>query len=169
MKKDVAELIRRCESCQKYANIQYQSSSQLTSVIAPWPFVQWRIDILDLFPPTSSQKKFIVVAIGYFIKQVKAEFLASITKSKIEDFIQKLIIYRFSLPYIIITDNKQKFDNQNFKEFCAKFHIMHKLTSVDCSQSNGKMKVTNRIILYDLKTRLNETKGLWMEELYPIL
>ena len=38
MKKDAAELIRRCESYQKYANIQHQSISQLTSIIAPWPF-----------------------------------------------------------------------------------------------------------------------------------
>ena len=34
MKKDVAEFVRRCEPCQKYANIQYQSVSQLTSIIA---------------------------------------------------------------------------------------------------------------------------------------
>ena len=35
MKKDAAELIRRYEPCQKYANIQYQSVSQLTLTVAP--------------------------------------------------------------------------------------------------------------------------------------
>ena len=40
MKKDVAELVRRYESCQKYANIQHQLASQLTSIIASWPFTQ---------------------------------------------------------------------------------------------------------------------------------
>ena len=35
MKKDVADLVRRCEPCQKYANIQNQPASQLTSIVAP--------------------------------------------------------------------------------------------------------------------------------------
>ena len=50
-----------------------------------------------------------------------------------------------------------------------KFYITHKLTSVGHPQSNGEVEVTNRIIVHGLKTRLNEAKDLWMEELYPIL
>ena len=107
MKKDTAELVRKCESCQKYTNIQHQSASQLTSIIAPWLFAQWRIDILDPFSLASGQKKLIVIAIDYFTKWVEAESLTQITKSKIEDFIQKLIIYRFGLPHTIITDNRR--------------------------------------------------------------
>ena len=105
MKKDAAELVRRCEPCQKYANIQYQSASQLTSIVVSWPFVQWRIDIFDLFSSISGQKKFIVIAINYFTKWMEAKSLAQIIESKMEDFIQKSIIYRFNLPHTIITDN----------------------------------------------------------------
>ena len=105
MKKDAVEFIRRCEPCHKYTNIQHQLTSQLTSIIAPWSFTQWRIDILDLFSPTSSQKKFTMVAINYFIKWVEAESLAQITESKMEDFIQKLIICRFDLSHTIIIDD----------------------------------------------------------------
>ena len=50
-----------------------------------------------------------------------------------------------------------------------KFHITHKLTSVRHLQSNGEVEVTNRTILHGLKTRLNEAKGLWIKELYPVL
>ena len=46
---------------------------------------------------------------------------------------------------------------------------MYKLTSVGHPQSNGEVKVTNRTILYGLKTRLNETKDLQVKELYSIL
>ena len=62
---------------------------------------------------------------------MEAEPLAQITKSKMEDLIQKSIIYKFGLSHIIITDNDRQFDYQNFKKFYAKFYIMHKLTSVD--------------------------------------
>ena len=50
-----------------------------------------------------------------------------------------------------------------------KFHITHKLISVGHPQSNREIEVTNRIILHGLKIRLNEAKGLWIEELYPVL
>ena len=117
----------------------------------------------------SDQRKFIVAVIDYFTKWVEAKPLAQIIESKMEDFIQKSIIYRFSLPHTIIIDNGWQFDNQNFKRFCTKFYITHKHTLVSHLQSNGEVKVTNQIILYGLKTRLNKAKGLWMEELYSIL
>ena len=37
------------------------------------------------------------------------------------------------------------------------------------SQSNGEAEVTNITILQGLKTKLTETKNLWIEELYSIL
>ena len=169
MKKDAAELVRRCESCQKYANIQHQPASQIAPIVAPWPFAQWGVDILGPFPPASGQRKFIVVAIDYFTKWVEAEPLAQITERKMEDFVQKSIIFRFGLPHTIITDNGRQFDNQDFKDFCARFHIRHRLTSVGHPQSNGEVEVTNRTLLHGLKTRLNEAKGLWVDELGSVL
>ena len=50
-----------------------------------------------------------------------------------------------------------------------KFHVIHKLTLVGHPQANGEVEVINRTILHGLKTRLNEAKGLWVEELYPVL
>ena len=73
MKKDAAELVRRCEPRQKYANIQHQPASQLTSIVAPWAYMQWRIDILGLFLLIFDQKKFIVIAIDYFTKWIEVE------------------------------------------------------------------------------------------------
>ncbi|XP_073112305.1 uncharacterized protein [Elaeis guineensis] len=44
-----------------------------------------------------------------------------------------------------------------------------RLTSVEHPQSNGEVEVTNRTILHELKTRLNEARGLWVEELPSVL
>ena len=38
MLQDAQEFIRRCDECQRYANIQRQPSTHLTSISAPWPF-----------------------------------------------------------------------------------------------------------------------------------
>ena len=110
-----------------------------------------------------------MVAVEYFTKWVEAEPLAQITEKKMEDFVLKSIIYRFGIPHTIITDNGRQFDNDQFREFCSKFYITHKLTSVGHPQSNGEAEVTNRTILHGLKTKINGAKGLWVEELYPIL
>ena len=100
---------------------------------------------------------------------MEAEPLAQITEHKIEDFVQKVIIFRFGLPHTIITDNGRQFDNNNFREFCARFHITHRLTSIGHPQSNGEVEVINQIILRGLKTRLNEAKGFWVKELHSVL
>ena len=48
-------------------------------MMAPWPFAQWRLDILSLIPLGTRQMKFLAVGIDYFTKWVEAEFLAKIT------------------------------------------------------------------------------------------
>ena len=50
---DSIEYVRRCDRCQRYANIQRQSASELTPLSAPWPFAQWGMDILEPFPMAS--------------------------------------------------------------------------------------------------------------------
>ena len=127
------------------------------------------MDILGPFPPASGQRKFLLVAIDYFTKWVEAEPLAQITEGKVESFVKNSTIFRFGIPHVIITDNGRQFDNPKFKDFCARYHIQHRLTSVAHPQSNGEAEVTNRTILHGLKTRLNAAKGLWAEELTSVL
>ena len=47
--------------------------------------------------------------------------------------------------------------------------IEHKFGSVSYPQINGMTEVTNRNLLTGLKKRLDEAKGNWVEELYPVL
>jgi ribonuclease HI len=55
---DAAELVQKCENCQKCARDQKQPSS-LTQLIQPtWPLQRWGLDLLGLLPPTQVQKFF---------------------------------------------------------------------------------------------------------------
>ena len=47
--------------------------------------------------------------------------------------------------------------------------IEYKFGSVSYTQTNGMTEVTNRNVLTSLKKMLNEAKGNWVEELYPVL
>ena len=127
------------------------------------------MDILGPFPLTLEQRKFLLVAIDYFIKWVKAKPLAKITEVKVIDFVWKTIICRFDLPRVIITDNGRQFSGSKFAEFCRNRGISQYFTSVGHPQTNGEAKVTNKTILQGLKTKVDRAKGAWVDELYNIL
>ncbi len=163
------DFVRRCDRCQRNANVQRRPSAPLTSISFPWPFAQWGIDILGPFPLATGQRKFLVVSIDYFTKWVEPEPLARITEQKMRNFVWKSLICRFGLPRILISDNGRQFDNLCFREFCSELGIDHRFTSVAHPQTNGETEVTNRTILQGLKARLDQSKGQWVEDLYNVL
>ncbi|XP_070043008.1 uncharacterized protein [Nicotiana tomentosiformis] len=73
---------------------------------APWPFVVWGMDVIGpIEPAVSNGYRFILVAIDYFTKWVKAVTFKSVTKKAMVDFVHSNIICRFGIPKVIITDN----------------------------------------------------------------
>ena len=87
IQKDAADFVKKCDSCQRYANIQCRPAVELTPLIAPWPFAQWGMDIPGPFPLATGQQKFLLVAVDYFTKWVEVEALAQITEAKVENFV----------------------------------------------------------------------------------
>ncbi|KAL2230940.1 UNVERIFIED_CONTAM: Gag-Pol polyprotein [Sesamum indicum] len=128
----------------------------------------WGIDIVGPFPPTQAQKKFIIVAVEYFSKWVKAKAVAKISEKEVINFIWKNIICRFGIPRVLISDNGTQFQGRKITEWCKELKIAQHFTAVANPQANGQTEVTNRTILQHLKTRL-ENKGSWVDELPGVL
>ena len=78
MLKDTTKLVRKCKACQEHAKISHLPYEPLTSIMSPWPFQQWGLDILGPLPIGRGQCKFIIVAVDYFTKWAEAEPLATI-------------------------------------------------------------------------------------------
>ncbi|GAV88088.1 rve domain-containing protein [Cephalotus follicularis] len=169
MHQDAINLVRKCDKCQRNANISRRPSQPLTSITAPWPFAQWGMDFVGPLPMATGQRKFLIVAVDYFTKWVEAELLATITEKNTKSFVWKSIICRFGVPRTIITDNGKQFDCQAFRDFCREWRIEHRLASVAYPQSNGQAEVINREIISGLKKRLEDSKGRWTEELPSVL
>ncbi|KAK3028730.1 hypothetical protein RJ639_037753 [Escallonia herrerae] len=146
-----------------------QSPSPLSSLSSPIPFAMWGMDIMGPFPPATAQRRFVIVAIDYFTKWVKAEALATISEKKCEDFFWRTVVCRFGIPRVLVTDNGKQFDNPTFKTFCANLTIEQRFTSVAHPQTNGQTEVTNRTLLQRIKKKLDGAKGLWVDELPKIL
>ena len=102
---DAVELVKKCDKCQRFKNVQRLPTEKLTTITSPWPFAQWGIDIIGPLLLGKGQVKFLLVAINYFTKWVKVEALATITEARIRNFVWKSIICRFGIPRMIISDN----------------------------------------------------------------
>ncbi|XP_059654543.1 uncharacterized protein LOC132301292 [Cornus florida] len=73
------EYARRCDKCQRYGPMKHQSAEDLHAMANPWPFAQWRIDMVGPLPKTVEQKEYALLATYYFTKWVKAEACSSVT------------------------------------------------------------------------------------------
>ena len=169
MLKDSTELIRKCKACQEHAKISHLPSEPLTSVTSPWPFQQWGLDILGPLPIGRGQCKFIIVAVDYFTKWAEAEPLATITEQKVSNFVWSSIIYRFGIPRSLVSDNRKKFNNPKFRDFCVELGIKNYYSSPSHPQSNGQAEVTIRTLKAALKTKLEDLKEKWVEYLPEVL
>ncbi|XP_074356504.1 uncharacterized protein LOC141696233 [Apium graveolens] len=90
----------------------------------------------------TAQRKFLIVAIDYFTKWIKAKPLAKITTNQVAQLLWK-------------------YDEEN--------EIELRFTFVAHPQANGQAKVANRIILDGLKKRIEKSKSSWVDELPPTL
>jgi hypothetical protein len=87
MGKDSAEFIRNCDKCQRFARITKNPPEKLDSVLSPWPFAKWGVNLVGQMPPGKGKKKFLVVAVDYFTKWEEAEALAFVTANNVINFL----------------------------------------------------------------------------------
>nr|GEX76662.1 reverse transcriptase domain-containing protein [Tanacetum cinerariifolium] len=166
---DAKKEVEKCDSCQIHASVPRLSKTLMTSIMAPWPFYQWGMDILGPLPPAMGGAKFVIVAIDYFTKWIKAKPLVKITSNELIRFVMDNIICRFGLSRIIITDNGAQLVNDPFKSWYGRFEIHQMNTTVEHPQANGLVERANTSLMEGIKTRLEREKSGWVDELPNVL
>ncbi|GKA25119.1 reverse transcriptase domain-containing protein, partial [Tanacetum coccineum] len=58
MHRDAREEIRKCDSCQIHSPIPKLPKTLITSIMAPWPFFQWGMDVLGPLPEAPGKIKY---------------------------------------------------------------------------------------------------------------
>jgi len=110
MLKDCIEFAKSCQECQLHAGIQHVHASELHSIVKPWPFRGWALDVIgEIKPCSSARHKYILVGIDYFTKWVEAIPLRKVTQDVVIGFIQSHILHRFGIPETITTDQGSVF------------------------------------------------------------
>lgn len=105
LKIDAHKYVKKCDKCQRFANIPRAPPVELTAMTLPWPFVVWGIDLIGSLPVRKGGVKYAIVAVDYFTKWAEAKTLASIIAKNSLDFVIKNIVYRYGLPKTIVSDN----------------------------------------------------------------
>ena len=105
MIKDVVKFVKKCLKCQQLANIHVAPAKELSTIMSPWPFSKWGINLLGPFPHIAGQVKYLIVAIDYFMKWIEAELLSSITAAEAQKFVWRSIFTQFGISKSLITDN----------------------------------------------------------------
>ena len=91
MLEDCFTYYKGCQGCQKFGNVQRAPASAMNPIIKPWPFRGWGIDLIgQIYPPSSKNHKFILVAIDYFTKWVEAIPLKTVRSKEIIEFVKEL-------------------------------------------------------------------------------
>ena len=47
---EATELVKKCDKCQRYSNVQRLPVERPTTIASSWPFAQWGIDIVGPLP-----------------------------------------------------------------------------------------------------------------------
>ncbi|CAH9088267.1 unnamed protein product [Cuscuta epithymum] len=169
MRHDAATYTRACQPCQKHAPLHHQHAKSLHPVLSPWPFMKWGMDIVGKLPEAPGQKVYMLAMTGDFSKWIEAEPFRQIRDTQVISFIKRNILRRFGIPLEIVYDNRSQFISIKTRRFCEKYNIKLEMSTPRYPQSNGQAESSNKIIISNLKKRLEKAQGKWAEELPLIL
>jgi len=105
----------------------------------------------QIYPPSSKNHKFILVATDYFTKWVEAIPLKNVTSKEMIEFVKEHIIYRFGIPQTITTDQGTMFTLDEFKEFATEMGIKLLNSSPYYAQANGQAEASNKGVIKLIK------------------
>ena len=90
--------------------------------------------------------------------------MANIRDVDVKRFIWKNIVTRFGTLHTLISDNGLQFDSKAFRQYCPDLGIKNRYSTPVYPQGNGQAEAINKVIVNELKKRLDDAKGKWVEE-----
>ena len=73
MMAEAMEYVKKCDKCQCFAPLNHQPTEHLNSIVLPWSFAKWGMDIIGELPLSPGWKRYILMATDYFTKWVTTE------------------------------------------------------------------------------------------------
>ncbi|GKB02977.1 reverse transcriptase domain-containing protein [Tanacetum coccineum] len=107
--RDTRDYVAKCDACQKSGNISSQNEMPQNNIQVCDVFDVWGLDFMGPFPD-SRGNKYILVAVDYVSKWVKAQALPTNDARVVVKFLKGLFA-RFGVPKALISDRGTHFCN----------------------------------------------------------
>ncbi|GJR68329.1 reverse transcriptase domain-containing protein [Tanacetum coccineum] len=159
--KDGHELVKNCDSCQRQGKISQRDEMPQNSIQVCKIFDVWGIDFMGPFP-SSRGNKYILVAVDYLSKWVKAKALPTNDARVMVKFLKSLFS-RFGTPRAIINDCGTHFCNDKFAKVMSKHGVTHSLATAYHPQMSGQVEVSNRGLKHILERMVGENRASWSD------
>ncbi|WJX45968.1 hypothetical protein P8452_32810 [Trifolium repens] len=170
MLKDCIGYAKGCQECQRHSGIQHVPASELHSLVKPWPFRGWALDLIgEIKPASSKNQRYILVGIDYFTKWIEAIPLPNVDQEAVINFIQNYIIYRFGIPETITTDQGSVFTGRKMQEFAQEIGFRLLTSTPYYAQANGQVEAANKIIINLIKKHIAQKPRNWHKTLDQVL
>nr|GEU74562.1 reverse transcriptase domain-containing protein [Tanacetum cinerariifolium] len=126
-------------------------------------FDVWGIDFMGPFS-SSRGNKYILVAIDYLSKWVKAKAIPTNDARVVCKFLKSLF-GRFGTPCAIISNRGTYFCNDQFAKVMHKYGVTHHLATAYHPQTSGQVEVSNRGLKRILEMTVGENRASWSDKL----
>ncbi|GKB59610.1 reverse transcriptase domain-containing protein [Tanacetum coccineum] len=126
-------------------------------------FNVWGIDFMWPFP-SSRGNTYILVAVDYLSKWVKAKALPTNDARVVCKFLKSLFA-RFGAPRAIISDRGTHFCNDQFAKVMLKYEVTHRLSTAYHPQTSGQVEVSNRGLKRILERIVGDNRASWSDKL----
>nr|GFA10794.1 reverse transcriptase domain-containing protein [Tanacetum cinerariifolium] len=159
--KDTHEFVKNCDSCQRQGKISQRDEMPQKSIQIYEIFDVWGIDFMGPFP-SSRGNKYILVAVNYLSKWVKAKTLPTNDARVVCKFLKSLFA-RFGSPRAIISDRGTHFCNDQFAKVMLKYRVSHHLSTTYHPQTSGQVEVSNRGLKRILERTIRKNHASWSD------
>ncbi|GJT05812.1 reverse transcriptase domain-containing protein [Tanacetum coccineum] len=161
--RDTYDLVTRCDVCQRQGKISQRDEMPQNTIQVYEVFDVWGIDIMGPFP-SSRGNKYILVAVDYLSKWVKAKVLPTNDARVVCKFLKSLFA-RFGTPCAIISDRDTHFCNDRFVKVMLKYGVTHRLSTAYHPQTSGQVEVSNHGLKRILERTVGEHRASWSDKL----
>ncbi|XP_050217550.1 uncharacterized protein LOC126668387 [Mercurialis annua] len=162
IEQDCIRYAKGCEACQKCGPIQHVPDEELHSIIKPWPFRGWAVDLIGkIYPGSSDGHTFVIIANCYFTKWVEAKPLKLPTQEAVIKFLKEYIVHRHGLPESITIDQGTIFTGSDIVWWASQMKIKMLHSTLYYAQANGQAEATNKAIKLIVQKIIEENPRQW--------
>ena len=166
MVKDAMKFASSCKMCQLHGDFIHQPPQPLHPTVLSWPFESWGLDVIGPFKPSSSLgHQYILAGTDYFSKWAEAVPLKEVRSEDVARFIRNHIIYRYGVPFKIISDNALYFKCKPLQKLSKKYKFEQAFPASYNPSANGQVEAFNKILCRILKKMVSKGKRDWHERL----